>query len=69
MKILLGLFLIIIRLFVGFKILLWLFQENRYPDLHSISDIEFYLVFLIFDIWVAISGSGIEVPTKHNDVG
>jgi hypothetical protein len=42
----------------------WLVQEHNYPELHSISDIEFYLVFLIFDIWISISNSGVELPNK-----
>jgi hypothetical protein len=42
----------------------WLIQEYNYPELHSISDVEFYLVFLIFDIWISISNSGVELPNK-----
>jgi len=64
MKILISVFLIIIRIVVGLKIMFWLIQEYNYPVLHSISDVEFYLVFLIFDIWVSISNSGIEIPDK-----
>jgi hypothetical protein len=65
MKILISVFLIIIRIVVGLKIMFWLIQEYNYPALHSISDVEFYLVFLIFDIWVSISNSGIEIPNKE----
>ena len=65
MKILISVFLIIIRIVVGLKIMFWLIQENNYPELHSISDVEFYLVFLIFDIWISISNSGIEMPNKE----
>jgi hypothetical protein len=65
MKLLLALFLIIIRIFVGFKILYWLVQESKYPELHSISDIEFYVVFLIFDIWISLSHIGIETPKDN----
>jgi hypothetical protein len=64
MKILISVFLIIIRIVVGLKIMFWLIQEYNYPVLHSISDVEFYLVFLIFDIWVSISNSGVELPNK-----
>ncbi len=67
MKLLLALFLIIIRIFVGFKILVWLIQENRIPELHSISEIEFYLVFLIFDTWVSISNAGIDIPRNTEE--
>jgi len=64
MKILISVFLIIIRIVVGLKIMFWLIQEHNFPELHSISDVEFYLVFLIFDIWISISNSGIEIPNK-----
>jgi hypothetical protein len=39
-------------------------QEYNYPELHSIYEVEFYLVFLIFDTWISISNSGIEIPNK-----
>jgi vancomycin permeability regulator SanA len=65
MKILLGIFLIIIRIIVSVKIISWMIQEYNYSDLHSISEVEFYLVFLIFDIWISISNSGIEIPNKE----
>jgi hypothetical protein len=61
MKIVLGFFLIIIRIIVAFKVSYWLYKEYNYPEIHSISDIEFYLVFLLFDIWISISNNGIEV--------
>jgi hypothetical protein len=61
MKILLGFFLLIIRIIVAFKVIYWLYEEYNYPEIHSISDIEFYLVFLLFDIWISISNTGIEV--------
>ena len=65
MKILISVFLIIIRIVIGLKIMFWLIQEYRHPELHSMSDVEFYLVFLIFDIWISISNSGIEIPNKE----
>jgi hypothetical protein len=65
MKILLGIFLIIIRIIVGLKIIFWLIQKYNYPETHSISDIEFYLVFLLFDIWISISNNGIEMSNKE----
>jgi hypothetical protein len=65
MKLLLGIFLIIIRIVIALKILFWMIQEHKYPELHSISEVEFYLVFLIFDTWISISNSGIEIPNKE----
>jgi len=65
MKILLGLFLLIIRIFVAFKIILWLFLKGQNPQLHSMSEIEFYVVFLIMDIWILTSSSNFEFPDKE----
>jgi hypothetical protein len=66
MKIVISILLILVRIIVGFKILYWLAQELKYPELNSISTIEFYLVFLLFDIWISISHSGIELPNKDS---
>ncbi len=67
MKILLALFLILIRIIVGFKILVWLVQEYRYPEFHSISDIEFYIVFLLFDIWILVSTPTIDINSNDGN--
>jgi hypothetical protein len=64
MKILLSIILFIIRIVVAVKILFWLVQESKYPELNTISDIEFYLVFLIFEIWLSTSINNIELPNK-----
>jgi hypothetical protein len=55
MKILLMIFLIVIRLIVGFNIMYWLVQEFKSPEDHSFVEIEFYLVLIIFDIWITMS--------------
>ena len=55
MKILLMVFLIIIRLIVGVNIMYWLAQEFKFPEDHSFVEIEFYLVLIIFDIWITMS--------------
>jgi hypothetical protein len=64
MRILLAIFLIIIRIVLALKIMFWLVQEYNYPELHTISEIEFYFVLLIFDTWISISNSGVELPNK-----
>jgi hypothetical protein len=60
MKILLIIFLIILRIAIGFNIVYWLVQEFRFPDQHSFVEIEFYLVLLVFDIWVSMTNMVIE---------
>ena len=64
MRILISIFLIIVRFIVGVKIMFWLNHEFSYPNQHDISEIEFYLVFLIFDIWISMSSSNIEIPKQ-----
>jgi len=60
MKILLIIFLIILRIAIGFNLVYWLVQEFRFPDQHSFVEIEFYLVLLVFDIWVSMTNMVIE---------
>jgi hypothetical protein len=69
MKILLIIFLFILRIAIGFNIMLWLVQEFRFPDQHSFVEIEFYLVLLVFDIWVSMTNVVIERVSGDKDKG
>ena len=66
MKTIFTLLVLIAKLYLGFKILSWVFMEMYSPELHNISEIEGYLVFVIFDIWLSHSVSSIN-STKEND--
>jgi len=55
MKIVVGVLLIIARLYCGVKILTWLVQQN-FSTNHPISEIYQVLVFIILDIWISTVG-------------
>jgi hypothetical protein len=61
MRIILAIFLILCRFWVGFKVLSWIISEFRMPELHSISEIEIYLVIILFDVWISSSQNEIDV--------
>jgi hypothetical protein len=52
MKIAIGIFLLITRLYCGVKILIWLAQQN-FSTNHPISEIQTFLVFLLLDLWIS----------------
>lgn len=60
-------FLIVIRLIVGFNIMYWLVQEFKFPEDHSFVEIEFYLVLIIFDIWITMTNITVHPPQEKND--
>ena len=47
MKTLLIIFLFVLRIVIGLKVMFWLIQEYKYPDDHTFLEIEFYLVLLL----------------------
>lgn len=67
MKILLSIFLIFLRLWVGYHIISWLVVESVHPELHSMSEIEFYLVVMVFDGWIAKSQDNIQLTVVKNE--
>lgn len=64
MKILLMIFLIVIRLIVGFNIMYWLVQEFKFPEDHSFIEIEIYLILIIFDIWITMTNITVRPPQE-----
>ncbi len=50
-KIILGLLLIITRLFLGVKVISWIILKFISNIPHSISEIEVYLVLMFLDLW------------------
>ena len=61
MKVLLSLFLIFLRLWIGYHIISWLVAKYSHPEFHSMSEIEFYLVLMVFDGWITKSQDNIEL--------
>lgn len=41
-------------------------MEVSNPELHNISEIEGYLVFAVFDIWISHSTTSIEIFKKDD---
>ena len=64
MKTLLIIFLFVLRIVIGLKLMFWLIQEYKYPDDHTFLEIEFYLVLLLLDIWIT-KYSSIEPPPQE----
>jgi hypothetical protein len=60
MKTILGLLLIGVKIYCGFKVILWLYHQNFDKTNHPISEIQPILVFLLFDLWMMISANQIE---------
>ena len=66
MKTIFTLLILLAKLYLGFKILLWGIMEINNPELHNLSEIEGYLVFAVFDIWISHSTTSIEIMRKED---
>jgi hypothetical protein len=60
MKTVFTLIVLLAKLYLGFKILIWGIMEVSNPELHSLSEIEGYLVFAVFDIWISHSITSVD---------
>jgi len=60
MKSLSGIILIVIKLYCVFRILQWFYYQHSDKINHPISEIEYILVFFIFDIWIMLSSNQIK---------
>lgn len=49
--------MLVCKIFVAAKVLWWIFLKSTYPEQHEISEIELYVVFLIFDTWISKVGT------------
>jgi len=67
MRIIIAIFLILCRFWVGFKILSWIVSEYNSPELHSISEIELYLVIIFFDTWVSLHQTDVDIKFNQKD--
>lgn len=68
MKLILGIIIILLRFYIGIQILKWIILEFQNPTLHSVSEIELYLVAILFDTWISISHKEIEVEIKKGEL-
>jgi hypothetical protein len=67
MKILFSIFLIFLRIWVGYRVLAWVIAKSFHPELHTISEIETYLVVIIFDTWIAKSQESLDIQILRRD--
>jgi hypothetical protein len=67
MKILFSIFLIFLRIWVGYKVLAWVIAKSFHTELHTISEIEIYLVLIIFDTWIAKSQESLDIQILLKD--
>jgi hypothetical protein len=59
MKSFLVLLVLIGKLYLGARIMWWVFLKFTTPELHNFNEIDVYVVLLIFDIW--IGGQSVEI--------
>jgi hypothetical protein len=66
MKAIFTLIVLLAKLYLGLRILIWSVAEVNNPELHSLSEIEGYLVFAVFDIWITHSTTSIKEMNKED---
>jgi hypothetical protein len=55
MKVFIGLLILIGKLYLLGRVLFWGIMELNNPELHTLSEIEGYLILLICDIWISVN--------------
>jgi len=51
-KQLLSLSLVIGKFYLAGKVLIWVYERMKYPEIHSISEIDWVLVLILLDTWL-----------------
>ena len=59
MKHLATLLVVIGKIYLGIRILWWTILKMQHPELHNLSEIDVFLVLLVFDTW--ISSQNVEI--------
>ena len=67
MKFLIAIIILFSRLYIGYKILSWMVAKSLYPKLHTISEIELFIVLILFDIWICTSHGDVEVKINKKE--
>lgn len=52
MKLFFTFLVLISKIYLGARIMWWVFLKFTSPELHTFSEIEAYVVLLIFDMWI-----------------
>jgi hypothetical protein len=50
-KIILALIILLLRTYIGIKVISWLILNFLEPQSHEISEIQHYLIIILLDIW------------------
>ena len=61
------LLVVIGKIYLGARIMWWVFLKFSAPELHNFSEIDAYVVLLIFDIWVG--GQSVEIEKIKEPYG
>jgi hypothetical protein len=59
--------ILLLRFYIGIQIIKWIILEIQYPVVHSISEIELYLVIVLFDTWICASHGDVEVKINKKE--
>jgi hypothetical protein len=67
MKFLLGIIIIFLRFYIGIQILYWIILKIQSPQSHNLSEIELYLVVVLFDTWICASHGDVEIKLNKKE--
>lgn len=65
MKLIFSILISLGKIYLGVKVMWWVFEEMKNPELHSFSEIEVFFVLLVFDIW--ITGQNLMLEKYHKE--
>ena len=66
MKLILSILISLGKIYLGVRVMWWVFEEMTNPELHSFSEIEVFFVLLVFDIWVTGQNTMLEKYHKED---
>jgi len=67
MRFLLSIIIILLRFYIGIQIVYWIILKIQNPQAHTLSEIELYLVTILFDTWISTSHGDVEIKINKNE--
>jgi hypothetical protein len=67
-KIFLGIIILILRTFIGIKVISWLILNFIENQSHDLSEIQTYLVIIILDMWATNNSTQIIVQKEDDEI-
>jgi hypothetical protein len=67
-KIFLGIIILILRTFIGIKVISWLILNFIENQSHDLSEIQTYLVIIILDMWATNNSTQIIVRKEDDEI-